>query len=242
MTNPVWVSMAPINSSRNVGTDRTGSALVKKVIHSNRVPGILPYPLLPKAASRREKFFTSAGSGNLSQAGGMKLQTPVKTMSLQTIETFQLAGSRFLRLSVLPHTSYQPEPGSWMNALTIRTWASRWNRFQALPAYRKRLIVQTALLVLISWASLRLFSLQRILHRLQVLAQQPPRRTPYTMADIQHAVAAVGRALPLEVNTASGLAPRSLRIPLPPSSVPAVKLSMKEKIRSCNRFASCCCQ
>lgn len=97
-----------------------------------------------------------------------------------------------------------------MNALTIRTWASRWNRFQALPAYRKRLIVQTALLILISWASLRLFSLQRILHRLQVLAQQPPRRTPYTMADIQHAVAAVGRALPLATCLINGLSAQYL--------------------------------
>ena len=97
-----------------------------------------------------------------------------------------------------------------MIAESIKPWASRWNRFRALPANRKRLIAQTALLVLISWVSLRLFSLQRILRRLHTLAQQPPRRLPYTVADIQHAVAAVGRMLPLATCLINGLAAQYL--------------------------------
>ena len=53
MTNPACVSMAPISNSMNVGTERIGRALVRNVIHSNRVPGIVEYPLFPIAASRR---------------------------------------------------------------------------------------------------------------------------------------------------------------------------------------------
>jgi len=45
--------MAPISNSMNVGTERIGRALVSNVIHSNRVPGIVEYPLFPIAASRR---------------------------------------------------------------------------------------------------------------------------------------------------------------------------------------------
>ena len=50
VTNPAWVNIAPISSSINVGTDRIGSALARNVIVSNRVLGIVVYPLFPIAA------------------------------------------------------------------------------------------------------------------------------------------------------------------------------------------------
>jgi hypothetical protein len=43
--------MAPISSSINVGTERIGRALARNVILSNRVLGIVEYPLFPIAAS-----------------------------------------------------------------------------------------------------------------------------------------------------------------------------------------------
>ena len=39
---------------------------------------------------------------------------------------------------------------------------------------------------------------------------------------------------------ASGFALRSLEIPLQAGSVPILKSSIKEEIRSCSHFASCC--
>jgi hypothetical protein len=45
--------MAPTSSSIKVGTERIGRALDRNVILSNRVLGIVEYPLLPIAASGR---------------------------------------------------------------------------------------------------------------------------------------------------------------------------------------------
>ncbi|TFG36245.1 MAG: DUF4143 domain-containing protein [Desulfobacterales bacterium] len=46
VTNPAWVNMAPIRSSINRGTERTGSASTRNVTHSNRVREICQYSLL----------------------------------------------------------------------------------------------------------------------------------------------------------------------------------------------------
>ena len=59
----------------------------------------------------------------------------------------------------------------------------------------------------------------------------------YTVTDAVTDEVKTWQNRPLEAP--SGFARRSLRIPLPPSSVPTLKSSMKAEIRSCSRFASC---
>ena len=78
-----------------------------------------------------------------------------------------------------------------------------------------------------------------------VQAQTPPPQDLYslTAVDINGKPFDLGRlkgTKVMVVNTASGFAPRSLRIPLPPNRVPTLKSSRKEEIRFCSRFASCC--
>ena len=68
MTKPDCVNIAPINNSINVGTERIGRALARNVILSNRVLGIVEYPLFPIAASRRcgESYLLEAALSQLS--------------------------------------------------------------------------------------------------------------------------------------------------------------------------------
>ncbi len=53
--------MAPISNSIIVGTKRSGRALVRYVILSNRILGMVEHPLFSIVASRKDKVFLFGG-------------------------------------------------------------------------------------------------------------------------------------------------------------------------------------